>query len=747
MRGAVGLVARLQLGRVPRDRPRALHRAGLAVIACGLLVAASGCNADHHSDSRSSSAATGSGMPGKGAAGAGASSGPAICADHDGDGIADDVEGPGDQDRDGHPNGDDTDSDGDGIDDSLERGASPCVQPPDSDRDGTPDFLDTDSDGDGQPDTGGAVDLDRDGDPDFRDSDDDGDGIADVTELGRDPSHPVDTDGDGTPDFHDLDSDGDGIADRATGASADADKDGVLDYLDDDSDGDGIADAFEVGSDPATPRDTDNDGMPDYLDADSDGDGLHDGLEDANGNGMLDHGESDPQQVDTDGDGAADLIEATAGTDPSDKAVNPQSEGNFVFVVPYQQPPMPPNATLDFATDLRRADVVFSLDTTGSMDGELVQLRSDLRTKIIPMLAAKIPDLGFGVANFEDFPVFPFGDGADEPIHLVTPVTTDPATAQAGIDQLQLGSGGDGPEAGNEALYQLATGAGVEWPGGKLEPFAVGWRTGALPIIVQITDAAMNAADTYGTSVPMAATRAATTDALKALGARMIAVVSADGDLAGATREYLQVVTATGATVPPAAFGSSGQCATGGNGVSDPPDASGNCPLLFHIDGQGQGLGTSIVDAVSALADFATLDIDARAQNEDGNMDANGDPLDAVDAFLDRVVPNANPSATVMCTKGLTVEDRLGNDGLDDTFVDVPPGKPVCFDVVAKQNDRVQPQPYPQLFRARIDLYGDGVTTLDSRQVWFLVPPKPPEPGEPPCSGLNDPDCNLHGGP
>jgi hypothetical protein len=714
------------------DLYRLGHASTLAVLLAGLAVA---CSGDKHGDQPRSS--TTGNIVGSGTAGGGGLLPGAMCPDRDGDGIADEGEGVADVDGDGRMNADDTDSDGDGAEDALERGTSPCISPVDSDRDGTPDYLDLDSDGDGIGDAvvDRALDTDRDGMPDFRDADDDGDTIGDRAEQGADPSRPIDSDRDGTPDYLDADSDNDGVPDRNAGGPAggavDTDGDGVFDHLDDDADGDGIADVSELGANPAMPRDTDGDKAPDFLDADSDSDGLHDGAEDANGSGTVDPGESDPIVGDTDGDGADDLIEAAAKTDPRDAKVNPQSEGNFVFVVPYQKPPAPPNATLDFTTDVVRADVVFSLDTTGSMDGELAQLRTSLRTAIIPQLAAEIPDLAFGVANYEDFPVIPFGDPGDLPINLVAPITTDSAAAQAAIDRLEIGSGNDAPESGAEALYQLATGAGVSWPGGEVAPFEVGWRAGALPILVQITDAAMNSAETYGTLVPDAVSRPELQTALEMRGAKVIAVVSADGDTATATAEYLELVRATGATVPPQAFGTSGQCETGINGAPVAPEG-GSCPLLFGIEGDGSGLGTSIVEAVSALAKFAVLDIDARAENEAGNKDVHGAEVNAVAAFLDRVVPNANPATATGCVSALTTADRLAMDKIPDTFVDVEPGKRVCFDVIAKQNDTVDAQPQPQLFRARIDLFGDGVTTLDSRQVWFLVPPTPPKPGDKP---------------
>ncbi|WP_228559412.1 MULTISPECIES: Ig-like domain-containing protein [Myxococcus] len=87
-----------------------------------------------------------------------------------------------------------------------------------------------------------------------------------------------------------------------------------------DTDGDGLTDAEEVvlGTDPTNP-DTDGDGLPDGievntagtdpLDDDSDDDGILDGNEDANHNGIVDDGETDPNNWDTDGDLLSDGLE------------------------------------------------------------------------------------------------------------------------------------------------------------------------------------------------------------------------------------------------------------------------------------------------------------------------------------------------------------------------------------------------------------------------------------------------------
>ena len=55
------------------------------------------------------------------------------------------------------------------------------------------------------------------------------------------------------------------------------------------------------------------------------------------------------------------------------------------------------------------------------------------------------------------------------------------------------------------------------------------------------------------------------------------------------------------------------------------------------------------------------------------------------------------------------------------------PGNRVCFDVVVKTNVTVEPTEAPQLFRATVEVLGDGFTSLDERDVFFLVPPAPVE--------------------
>lgn len=101
------------------------------------------------------------------------------------------------------------DTDGDGLSDELEGAGQEYVV--DEDWDLTPDCLDLDSDADGMPDAGEAAlnapcgvprDTDGDGIPNFRDTDSDNDGVDDFDEVrkGMNP-HLSNSDGDACDDF------------------------------------------------------------------------------------------------------------------------------------------------------------------------------------------------------------------------------------------------------------------------------------------------------------------------------------------------------------------------------------------------------------------------------------------------------------------------------------------------------------------------------------------------------------------
>jgi hypothetical protein len=655
-------------------------------------------------------------------------------ADADGDRISDrdeGREGQVDSDGDGTPDYLDLDSDDDGIADLNEASDDDTRSPPpDSDGDGRVDYRDPDADGNGLADaTDGTEDLDHDQQLDFADLDDDGDAIADTVEMGADAAHPRDSDGDGRPDHHDLDSDGDTISDRDEG-QGDGDRDGLPTFRDLDSDGDCRPDAAEAGdADLATaPRNSDADPAPDYLDLDADADGLLDRREDLDCDGVFDAGDaSDASDADTDDDGVSDLVELAASTSASDPSSNPQASGDFVFLVPYQAPPSPAADTLAFITRISQADVVFSTDTTGSMGGEIANLEASLAS-IIAILAMDLDDIGLGVVDFRDFSEWSFVLRH----RVMTAVTAAGiASLQSAVNAMRAGGGGDAPEANWDALYEIAAGpppaGGSPLPGERVGSLGgAGFRPGSLPIVVMISDAPGHDScidagyDAGGHSCQQAL------DQLIARGGRMIGVVSTDEAAFDAAADARHGAIASGAVVEPAAWGAAGtrpagcaasQCCTGVDGAGEAL-IGGGCPLVFRIDGDGRGLGTAIVRAIQVLTRFVAIDVGARA------LDAPGDAVDAVGAFVQAI--RADPTAGSPCTPGLTAVDDDG-DGVADRFLGLRPGTAVCFDVVPRANTTVPATDSPQLFRATIEVEGNGVTVLDTRDVFFLVPPVVPE--------------------
>ena len=226
-------------------------------------------------------------------------------------------------------------------------------------------------------------------------------------------------------------------------------------------------------------------------------------------------------------------------------------------------------------------DIVFLVDSTQSMAGTITSLASGLG-EIIQALTAEIgSNAWFGVSAFQDFPIPPYGEVDCSPFRPMISITGNYASVQNAVNSITLCGGGDTPESGNEALFQLAT---------AMQPPAMNFRTESRRIVILLTDALFH--NDYTGFSWHSQTEALVV--LNALGIKVIGInIGANVDV----RESLQAfATSTGAHVPAMIF-PTGNCPTGINGGELPP-INGNCPLVFDIGSAGVGLYQAIVQAV-----------------------------------------------------------------------------------------------------------------------------------------------------
>ena len=336
-------------------------------------------------------------------------------------------------------------------------------------------------------------------------------------------------------------------------------------------------------------------------------------------------------------------------------------------------------------------------------------VRTNLTGTIVPGIMAAIPDLEFGAGEFDTCPEKKDTAG-DVGIHHLAGTTTDAAAVAAAIATVTADGGPSEPYL--QAMWLFATGDTTLWPASPptapaCGPGRIGYgcvRDTALPILVMIGDEPITQADNCSVKV----TTQMVADALNAIGAKLVAM----GPMtkAAGNASWIELAQKTGSL-----------------------DAMGN-PLFFASKSlselSGGAAGPEVVNAITTLANEIALDLTTKARDLDN---------DGVDArqFIARIDANAaggvaDPrDASIVCVGGLMTSDRDG-DGHDETFDGVRSGTPVCFDIIAKQNRSVRPTRKPQVFKAAVDVVElKSGSVFDTREVFFLVPPKPPTIAEP----------------
>jgi hypothetical protein len=409
---------------------------------------------------------------------------------------------------------------------------------------------------------------------------------------------------------------------------------------------------------------------------------------------------------------------------------------DFYFVEPYQKMPTPANDELKFSTKLQQVDVAILLDTTGSMSGSIANVQTNLTKAngILTGLQAAIPNVGVAIVDHRDYP---YDDGTnsngasgDWPVKVWQPITTNAAMAQAAVNNYALGNGMDDPESQIPAMHYLLTGQALTWPASNLPAGSVpahtpasgteggvDFRPGSFRVVVQITDSPWHnydgtPADSLATPYAFTAPdyNALVTD-FSNMHAKYVGIVDDHNIDSHPHVESQALSDATGSNVPAAAF-PGGACNPQAGAAPN-----GNCRLNFDIT-DGNGLDTSIVQAIQAISIGATFDVTAIPANDPANVGG----VDAT-KFIQALRAMGEGDPSVGCPKAVTKKSDPSKM-YDDVFVGVTAGTSVCFEVIPAVNTIVPPTMSAQFFHAFINVVGlPGNTKLDQRSVLFLVPP------------------------
>ena len=414
---------------------------------------------------------------------------------------------------------------------------------------------------------------------------------------------------------------------------------------------------------------------------------------------------------------AAALPAVDAGTDPTPVVT---------VAVPYRAPPGPRRIVVPLGANLAQVDVALVMDTTGSMGASILNLKSNLSTRLLPSLKEAIPSVAIALLEHKDYPVDPFGSLGDFPARVVQTATTDVGLAQKGVGFYLADGGGDEPEGQIPAMWFALTGGALRWDGGEVPTHRSGpgrwgaadFRAGSMPVVVLITDADWHDVDhePYDARIHGPPGHAELAAAFEATHAKFIDVTNGSTRAPEAQAEALS--DATGSSVPTAAFGGrcGGECCTGIGGAPRAPSAPGGRCRLDFLHDDGSGVSDSVVQAIRALLVGSVVDVAALVASDPIN--AGG--VDAT-AFIQALRALEEGDVAERCEPHRAVDTN--GDGVLDTFVEVMLGTRVCFELLARENDVVPALSTAQSFDAWLDFVAmPGAMKLERHVVRFEVP-------------------------
>ena len=520
--------------------------------------------------------------------------------------------------------------------------------------------------------------------------------------------------------------------------------------------------------------------------------------------------------VDSDGDGFSDGAEYTAATaigadaraficDPTYGVKADPEHGvthgafEFYFELPYGGDEQ--DDTLNFKPQVSKLDVVFNLDTTNSMGGEVKNLQQNIITNIYPKIQLVVENSAFGVSRFDDFPTrgtpgskydylpgyaVKYGYGraseSDVPYQLLGKPETDETTVKNNVNALALHNGGDLPESGYEALWQLVMGDDrtkqqaswyayggdgtyPEFSSGTIAYTAksadrwggAGFRNSTLPVVIHITDTISHDEkdSPYDPSyVENPHYSSAVHKAYVDKGARVISIFRKDQEHADELdkkvtgrrlNQLIETSEATRAIVPVCAFKQDAsswlcgadKCCTEMNaaGVEQPVEPTdGKCVLSYGID-DSSALSNSLVAGVDALVKYATSQVAAVVHGEaiEGTDIDTSCFIKRVEAFetynelSGYVAPPQEPETSCNPVAVPAKFDADYFNGYSNfaigTSSSEKAGAQLNFRVVAQNDKCVKPTEQAQVFTAHIDIV-DPVTGVNygTREVSIIVP-------------------------
>lgn len=160
--------------------------------------------------------------------------------------------------------------------------------------------------------------------------------------------------------------------------------------------------------------------------------------------------------------------------------INDPWPGNDTFSIPYDEleagdagtyrPGSSPHQWDQSLTVSGSLDLVFLVDSTGSMGDDIANVKANVNT-IIDNVAEKFKDYRIAVVDYKDYPQSPWGDSSDYLYDVKTSFSKGNSTAaKNGINALSASGGNDWPESVYSALSAVVDGTTLGDGGWRQKP-------------------------------------------------------------------------------------------------------------------------------------------------------------------------------------------------------------------------------------------------------------------------------------